>query len=144
MVFGLEIISHMASVCERLAQRHHISFVLSGFPNQAVSSRLARLDLRYYSPDSGYVVKGDLGSGKVYYTDAIAMNPDKKYPLLKRMNLEGKFSRYMPGGTVSCVPVEGNFAHKKEIVDFITSVFRDTQNVHIYFTSETSSPRIFL
>jgi anaerobic ribonucleoside-triphosphate reductase len=145
MAFGLEIIAHMESVCERLAQRHHISFVLSGFPNKAVSSRLARLDLRYYSPDSGYVVKGDLGNGKVYYTDSISMNPDEKYPLLKRMKIEGMFSRYMPGGTVSCVPVEGNFSHKKEIVDFIAAVFRETQNSHIYFTSNSSStPFMFM
>jgi len=139
VAFGLEIISHMQSMCERLSQRHHISFALSGFPNQAASSRLARRDLRYYSPDSGHVVKGDLGSGKVFYTDSIYMNPDETYPLLERIKIEGMFSRYMTGGAISWVPVKGNFSHKKSLVDFITAVFRETENSQIYFTPDTSA-----
>jgi ribonucleoside-triphosphate reductase len=140
VAFGLEIIAHMESVCERLSQRHHISFVLSGYPNQAISSRLARLDLRYYSPDSGYVVKGDLGTGKVYYTDSIYMNPgEESFPLLERIRIEGIFSRYMIGGTISRVPVHGNFSHKKSLVDFILAVFRETENSQIYFTPDSSA-----
>lgn len=139
VAFGLEIISHMQSMCERLSQRHHISFVLSGFPNQAVSSRLARLDLRYYSPDSGHVVKGELGNGSVHYTDAIYMDPGEKYSLIERMRIEGLFSPYLPGGSISWVPVKGNFSHKKSMVDFIPAVLRETKNYHIYFTPDTSA-----
>ncbi|MBD3308217.1 anaerobic ribonucleoside-triphosphate reductase [candidate division KSB3 bacterium] len=137
--FGLEIIAHMESVCERLSQRHHISFVLGGFPNQVVSSRLARLDLRYYSPESGYVVKGDLGNGQVYYTDSILINQHEDHPLLKRMKIEGKFSAYMPGGSMSPISVEGTFSHKKQVVDFITATFRETQNMQVYFRPTSSS-----
>ena len=139
VAFGLEIISHMHSMCERLSQRHHISFALSGFPNQAASSRLARLDLPYYSPDSGHVVKGDLGSGKVHYTDSISINSDETFSLLDRIKIEGMFSRYMPGGVISWVPVKGNFSHKKSLVDFITAVFRETENSQIYFTPDASA-----
>ncbi len=84
----------MQSVCERLSQRHHISFLLNGTPEQTASSRLARLDLRYHSPDSGYVVKGDLGTGKVHYSDAVSINQYEAYPLLKRMQVEG--ARFCP------------------------------------------------
>jgi ribonucleoside-triphosphate reductase (formate) len=139
VTFGLEIIAHMQSMCERLSQRHHISFVLSGFPNQAVSSRLARLDLRYYSPDSGHIVKGDLGSGKVYYTDAVFMNPQGTYDLLDRIKIEGQFARYLHGGSVSWIPVKGHFSHKKALVDFIMAVFRDTENLQLYFTPDASA-----
>lgn len=139
VAFGLEIISHMHSMCERLSQRHHITFVLNGFPNQAVSSRLARLDLRYYSPDSGHVVKGELSSGNVYYTDSIYMNPAETHALLDRIQIEGKFSRDLPGGSISWVPVKENFSHKKSLVDFILAVFRETENSQIYFTPNTSA-----
>ena len=139
IAFGLEIISHMESVCDRLSQRHHISFVLAGIPNPTVSSRLARLDLRYYSPDSGHIVKGDLGTGTVRYADSIYMNPDESYPLLKRINIEGRFCPYMPGGTMSQVLIEGTFSQKKSIVDFITTVFHETENSQIYFTPEPSA-----
>ncbi len=150
VAFGLEILSHMQSMCDRLSQRHHISFVLSGFPHQSVSSRLARLDLRYHSPDSGHVVKGDLGSGNVYYTNAIYMNPDdtgqagsqKGSSIINRMQVEGKFARHLPGGTISWVPIEENFSHKKLLLDFISAVFRDTENTHIYFTP-TNSANLF-
>jgi ribonucleoside-triphosphate reductase len=139
VAFGLEIISHMESVCERLSQRHHISFALCGVPNQTISSRLARLDLRYYSPDSGYVVKGDLGTGKVYYSDSIYINQDEKCPLLKRMSIEGKFSQYMTGGSMSWVPVKKNFATKKALVEFIMAVFQKTEMSQIYFTPNDSA-----
>ena len=137
--FGQEIIAHMESVCERLSQRHHISFLLTGVPNPGVSSRLARLDLRYYSPDSGHVIKGSLGNGSMRYTDSMYMNPDESYPLVKRMKQEGAFCRYMPGGSMSQIPVEGRFSQRKELVDFIGAVFRDTETSQIYFTPDASS-----
>ena len=139
VAFGLEIIAHLQSVCERLSQRHHISFVLNGTPNQTASSRLARLDLRYHSPDSGYVVKGDLGTGKVHYSDAICMNRYEDAPLLKRMQVEGRFCQYLGGGALSWVPVEGLFAQKKPLADFIMAVFEQTQISQIYFTPNASA-----
>ena len=139
VAFGLEIIAHTESMCARLSQRHHISFVLSGYPNPAVSARLARLDLRYHSPDSGHVVKGDLASGSVFYTDAIYMNRAAPYPLLDRIRMEGRFSRYLRGGAISWVPVKDNFASKKALVDFITAAFRDTDNAQLYFTPDASA-----
>jgi ribonucleoside-triphosphate reductase (formate) len=143
--FGIEIVSHLNSVCERLSQRHHISFVLGGTPNRAISSRLARLDLRYYSPESGYVVKGNLGNGNVYYTDSTFMNPQERYPLLKRMNFEGRLSGYLPGGSMSYIATADYFSHKKELAEFLTAVFRDTQNSHIYFSSpSTANPFVFM
>jgi ribonucleoside-triphosphate reductase len=139
VAFGLEIISHMQSMCQRLSQRHHISFVLSGFPNQAVSSRLARLDLRYYSPDSGHVVKGELSNGTVHYTNSIYMDPGEKHALLDRLMVEGLFAPYLPGGSISWVPIKGNFSHKKSLVDFMLAVLHETKNPHIYFTPDTSA-----
>jgi ribonucleoside-triphosphate reductase len=139
VAFGIEIVAHLASVCERLSQRHHISFSLNGFPSQAVSSRLARLDLRYHSPDSGYAVKGDLGSGKVHYTDSVCINQYIEHPLLKRMKIEGSFSQYLNGGSLSQVSIKGKFAHKKALLDFITAVLKETEISQIYFTPDTSS-----
>ena len=139
VAFGLEIVAHMQSVCERLSQRHHISFLLNGTPNQTASSRLARLDLRYYSPDSGYVVKGDLGAGKVHYSDAVSMNQYETYPLLKRMQVEGRFCPYLGGNSLSWIPVEGLFSQKKPLVDFIMAVFEQTEISQIYFTPDASA-----
>lgn len=139
VAFGLEIVAHMQSVCERLSQRHHISFLLNGVPNQTASSRLARLDLRYYSPDSGYVVKGDLGTGKVHYSDAVSINQYETYPLLKRMQVEGRFCPYLGGNSLSWIPVEGLFSQKKSLVDFMIAVFEQTEISQIYFTPDASA-----
>ena len=75
----------------------------------------------------------------LYYTDSFYMNPDEKYPLLDRMKIEGRFSRYLPGGAISRVPVAGNFSHKKSLIDFITAVFRETEHSQIYFTPDASA-----
>jgi len=108
-------------------------------PNPTVSSRLARLDLRYYSPDSGHIVKGDIGQGKVWYCDGMSMNPIESYPLLKQMEIEGRFSAYLPGGTLSQVAIQDNFPHKKSLIDFMTTVFQRTDNSHLYFTPDKSA-----
>ncbi|PID58063.1 anaerobic ribonucleoside-triphosphate reductase [candidate division KSB3 bacterium] len=137
--FGLEIIAHMESVCERLSQRHHISFLLTGLPNPGASSRLARLDLRYYSPDSGHVIKGDLGSGHVHYTDSMYMNSHEDDSPLQRMKHEGAFCRYLSGGSVSHVSAEGHLSQRKGLVEFINAVYRTTETAHIYFSPDNSS-----
>ncbi len=139
VAFGSEIVAHLASVCDRLSQRHHISFALSGFPSQTITSRLARLDLRYHSPDSGHIVKGDLGGGKVRYTESVGLNQEAEYPLLKRIQIEGGFSRYLLGGAISQVAVQGNFAHKKDLMNFIATVSKETEISQIYFTPDASS-----
>ena len=136
--FGQEILAHAQSVCERLSQRHHIAFALSGIPNPAASSRLARLDLRYFSPDSGHVVKGDLSSGTVWYCDGICMNPDAPYPLLKRMQIEGVFSRYLTGGAMSQVLTGARFSQTSELIEFLAAAFRETDITHIYFLPDTA------
>ena len=139
VAFGVEIMTHMESVCERLSQRHHISFVLTGFPNQAVASRVARLDLRYYSPDSGYVVKGDLGTGNVYYSDGICMNPAESSPLKQRIATEGRFVPYLRGGALSKVVVADQFTEKSTLIDFIISIFKETEHTQIYFAPHATT-----
>lgn len=139
VAFGVEIIAHMQSICERLSQRHHISFVLTGYPNHPVASRLARLDLRYHSPDSGHFIKGVLSNGHVYYTDSMYMNPLASASVLDRIKIEGLFSRLLSGGSISWVPVKENFSHKKSLIDFILAVFRETENSHLYFTPDMSA-----
>ncbi len=138
VAFGQEIITHMQSVCNRLSQRHHISFVLGGLPNPAVSSRLARLDLRYHSPESGHIVKGDLASGTVSYCDGIYMNPAAACPLLKRMQIEGSFALHLNGGTISHILVGQHFSQKRDLMEFITAIYSETDAPCVYFLSDPS------
>lgn len=139
VAFGQEIITHMQSVCNRLSQRHHISFALGGMPNFAASSRLARLDLRYYSPDSGHIVKGDLASGKVWYGDGIYMNPDAACPLLKRMQIEGNFAKLLTGGSMSHIIVERHFSQKRDLIEGIAAIYHETDAPCVLFRSENST-----
>ena len=75
----------------------------------------------------------------MHYTDSVCMNQYAEYPLLKRMKIEGGFSKYLHGGAVSKVAVKGNFGHKKDLINFLTAVLQETDISQIYFTPDTSS-----
>ena len=62
--FGLKVIAHMKLSIDRLAERHGMRFVLEQTPAESTAYRFAKLDLKYHSPRSGHIVKGDLSRGR--------------------------------------------------------------------------------
>ena len=80
-------------------------------------------------------------SGALRVCKLLSENPDRyeDAPLLKRMQVEGRFCQYLGGGALSWVPVEGVFAQKKPLADFIMAVFEQTEISQIYFTPDASA-----
>ena len=72
--FGIKVIAHMNLLTEKIRRQEKMKIVLEQTPAESTSYRFARLDLRYFSPASGRVMKGDIATGEVYYTNSTHLN----------------------------------------------------------------------
>ncbi|NTU59763.1 MAG: anaerobic ribonucleoside-triphosphate reductase, partial [Deltaproteobacteria bacterium] len=72
--FGLKVIAHMKLLVDRFSDRHGMNFKLEQTPAESTAYRFAKLDLKYFSPAAGRVVRGDLSTGEVYYTNSTQLH----------------------------------------------------------------------
>ena len=72
--FGLKIIAHMKLLADKMKRQEGMRLVLEQTPAESTSYRFARLDFAVLLPASGKVVKGDIASGEVYYTNSTHLN----------------------------------------------------------------------
>ena len=101
--FGLKIIAHMNLLSNKMQRQEGMRLVLEQTPAESTSYRFARLDMRYFSPTSGRVVKGDVASGEVYYTNSTHLNVQIPMNPIERVTNEGLFHPLIEAGSISHV-----------------------------------------
>jgi len=134
--FGLRIIAHMNLLTDKIKRRDGIKVVLEQTPAESTSYRFARLDLRYFSPASGRVVKGDVSSGEVYYTNSTHLNVKNHINPIERVTNEGIFHPLIEAGSISHVWLGEARPTKEAIADFVIKTFKHTTNDQIAFSPE--------
>lgn len=134
--FGLRIIAHMNLLTDKIKRRDGIKVVLEQTPAESTSYRFARLDLRYFSPASGRVVKGDVSSGEVYYTNSTHLNVKNRINPIERVTDEGIFHPLIEAGSISHVWLGEARPTKEAIADFVIKTFKHTRNDQIAFSPE--------
>jgi len=134
--FGLRVISHMKLVADRLSEKHHLKFVLEQTPAESTAYRFARLDLRYYSPQANRVVKGDISTGQVYYTNSTLLNVGARVNPIERVRQEGLFHPLISAGAISHIWLGEANPSPRALANFVTKTFYHTQNDQIAFSPE--------
>ncbi len=134
--FGLNIISHMNLLTDKIKKSENIKVVLEQTPAESTSYRFAKLDLRYFSPESGRVVKGDIASGEIYYTNSTHLNVHAPMNPIERVTNEGKFHPLIEAGSISHIWLGEAHPTKEAIADFVIKTFRYTKNDQIAFSPE--------
>jgi ribonucleoside-triphosphate reductase (formate) len=134
--FGLKIIAHMNLLADKMKRQEGMRILLEQTPAESTSYRFARLDLRYFSPASGKVIKGDIASGEVYYTNSTHLNV--KYPMnpIERVTSEGIFHPLIEAGSISHVWIGEAQPSKEAIADFVIKTFKFTTSDQIAFSPE--------
>jgi ribonucleoside-triphosphate reductase len=133
---GLRIISHMKLIADKLSQKHHLKFVLEQTPAESTAYRFAKLDLRYHSPRSGSVVKGDISSGNVYYTNSTLLNVGAPVSPIERTKTEGLFHPLITAGSISHIWLGEAQPPAESLANFVTKAFKQTQNDQLAFSPE--------
>lgn len=134
--YGYKIISHMKTVADRLSRRTGIEFILEQSPAESAAGRFARLDLRYHSPFSGRVTKGDLSKEEVYYTNSTCLAASATIPALQRVQWEGAFHPLIEGETLTPVWLGENLVSPDSISEFLHEVYQGSNCRQLVFTPE--------
>jgi ribonucleoside-triphosphate reductase (formate) len=134
--FGLKVIAHMNLLSDKMKRQEGIRLLLEQTPAESTSYRFARLDLRYFSPLSGRVVKGDIATGEVYYTNSTHVNVKVPMNPIERVTNEGIFHPLIEAGSISHVWLGESQPSKEALADFVVKTFRFTTNDQIAFSPE--------
>jgi anaerobic ribonucleoside-triphosphate reductase len=134
--FGLKVLAHMNLLTEKIRRQENMKIVLEQTPAESTSYRFARLDLRYFSPASGRVVKGDIASGEVYYTNSTHLNVKYAMNPIERVTTEGLFHPLIEAGSISHVWLGEAQPSKEAIADFVIKTFKYTTSDQIAFSPE--------
>ncbi len=134
--FGLKVIAHMKLMVDKMSQRYGMHFVLEQTPAESTAYRFAKLDLRYHSPQSGHIVKGDLSRGEVYYTNSTYLNNAAVLNPIERVRQEGLFHPLIEAGALTHIWLGEAKPSKTSLANFVIKTFRNTQNDQIAFSPE--------
>ena len=136
---GYKIISHLLAEAERLGRQHGMQFLLEQTPAETTAYRFARLDLKYFSPKAGHIVKGNLATGEIYYTNSTHLAVAAPVSPLERAKQEGIFHPLIRGGVMTNVWLSDYLPDPEKLAAFIARVFHDTLNDQIVFSPEFST-----
>ena len=134
--FGLKVIAHMKLLVDKFSQGYGMHFVLEQTPAESTAYRFAKLDLKYHSPKSGHIVKGDISRGEVYYTNSTYLNNSAVLNPIERVRQEGLFHPLIEAGALTHIWLGDARPSKASLADFVTKTFRLTQNDQIAFSPE--------
>ena len=134
--FGLKVMSHMDLLVRKLGKKHNMKFVLEQTPAESTTYRFARLDLKYYSPQSGHYVKGDISRGEVYYTNSTYFSVSSEISPIDRVIKEGLFHPRIEAGSLTHVWLGEKRPAKESLANFVIKTFRESLNDQIAFSPE--------
>lgn len=137
--FGLKVISHMDLLAKRLSKKHNMRFVLEQTPAESTAYRFARLDLKYYSPQSGHYIKGDISRGEVYYTNSTYFAVSSEMNPIDRVIKEGLFHPRIEAGALTHIWLGEAKPSKESLANFVIKTFRESLNDQIAFSPEFTS-----
>jgi len=134
--FGLKVIAHMKLLIEKFSEHYGMRFVLEQTPAESTAYRFAKLDLRYHSPESGRIVKGDISKGEIYYTNSTYLNNAAVLNPVERVRQEGLFHPLIEAGALTHIWLGEARPNKSSLANFVIKVFQQTQNDQIAFSPE--------
>ncbi len=134
--FGLKVIAHMKLLVDKFSQRYGMRFVLEQTPAESTAYRFAKLDLKYHSPKSGHIVKGDISKGEVYYTNSTYLNNSAVLNPIERVRQEGLFHPLIEAGALTHIWLGEARPLRSSLANFVIKTFQLTQNDQIAFSPE--------
>jgi len=134
--FGLKVIAYMKLLADRMSQKYGMRFVLEQTPAESTAYRFAKLDLRDFSPRSGYIVKGDISRGEVYYSNSTYLNVGSVLNPIERVRREGLFHPLIEAGALTHLWLGEARPSQESLANFVVKAFRNSQNDQIAFSPE--------
>ena len=130
---GLEVISYMHLMCQKLSKEHKMNIALEQTPAESTAYRFARLDFEKY-PEAKKLIKGDIKTGKIYYTNSTHVAADAGIGLVDRIVLEGMFHGAIDAGSITHAWMGDSNPDPKSMAVFIKKIYDNSQNDQVVFS----------
>jgi len=137
--FGLKVLSHLYLRINELSKQYNMKFVMEQTPAESTAYRFARLDLEHYPDDAKPVIKGDVSSNSIYYSNSTYLNVSIPLDPIERVKTEGKFHDLIEAGALTHIWLGESQPPKESIANFVVKTFRNTRNAQIAFSPEFTS-----
>lgn len=134
--FGLKVVAHIKCEAESLAGKYGLNFMLEQTPAETTTHRFARLDLRYFSPESGHQVRGRITGGEIYYTNSTHLNISAALGAMDRAAREGEFHPMIGENAITQFWLGDQRPAAEELAAFILRVFHETRNRRILLSPD--------
>ncbi len=134
--FGLKVIAHMNIVCNKMAEKMGMKFVLEQTPAESTAYRFAKLDMAHFQEEAAAVVQGDMERGEIYYTNSTLYNAGAEMNPIARVDNEGLLHPLIEAGSITHVWLGEANPDKEALADFVIKTFRHTNNDQIAFSPE--------
>ena len=136
MKLGLKIITHIKKQIDKLSRKYCMRLILEQSPAETTAYRFARLDLRYFSPDAGRFIRGDVVRGGLYYTNSTHLDASAKMGPSERVRQEGLFHSHIEGTALTNLRLEEDRPSKEDLSTFIRKAFFETESAGVTFSSD--------
>jgi len=136
MAFGLKVIRFLKEKADALSKEHGLRITLEQSPAETTAYRFAKLDLRYFSPEAGRIVKGDLSKGEIFYTSSADLNVSASLKPIDRLKTEGTFHPFFGCGAVSHIWLGDAGPTGETLAKLIIDVYRHSTGKVVTFSPE--------
>lgn len=138
-LFALKVIAHMKRECDRFAKEYNVTCPLEQTPAESTAYRFAKLDMKAYPEQTKSVVKGNLATNEIYYTNSSYVNVGANVSPIERVRIEGMFHPLIEAGALTHVWLGESKPSPESIAAFVEKTFRCTENTQIAFSPEFTS-----
>lgn len=134
--FGLKVIAYLNLKCKEYSRKHGINLVIEESPAESACYRLAKLDLKNYPEQASRVVKGDISTGQIYYTNSIHLAADAPVDYIERVEKQARFHPLIEAGAIIHIWLGEHEPDYRAIREFVIKTFKYTQAEQIAFSPE--------
>ena len=132
---GLKIVTYMYFRCKEEGKKTGLRFALEESPAESAARRLAKIDMRRF-PQAAEVLKGDLDSDEMYYTNSIHMRADAPVDLVTRIRKQSKFHALIESGAILHAFVGEERPPASSIMSLVKKTFERTQAAQLTISPE--------
>lgn len=134
--FGLKVVAFMGKYCQKLAVKYKMRFGVEQSPMEGLCYRFARMDLDYFPLQTKKVVKGNLKTKAVYYTNSSQLNNSVAIDPVERVYKEGLFHPLIDAGAMTHLWIGEQKPSIESIANFVKKAFYHTKSELIAFSPE--------
>lgn len=134
--FGLKVIAFMNKYCQQLAKKHKMRFGVEQSPMEGLCYRFAQLDLKNFPNQATGIVKGNLKTGAVYYTNSSQLDNGALIDPAERIYKEGLFHPLIDAGAMTHIWIGEQKPSPESIANLVKKTWKNTTNELIAFSPE--------